>query len=93
MCGRFTIAISVGFYDRFQVRKELSPPIGSHFNITPDQEIPVICRGNGLYHNLTLMRWGLVPSWTSDPIHGRHPINARKESLLEKPMFKNLISM
>jgi putative SOS response-associated peptidase YedK len=91
MCGRFTIAISVGFYDRFGVKKEPSHSIESHFNITPSQEIPVILPKNRGGRDLALMTWGLVPSWTRDRRTGHHPINARAESLTEKPMFSRLV--
>jgi putative SOS response-associated peptidase YedK len=91
MCGRFTIAISVGFFDRFQIPRQSSPPLESHFNITPSQEIPVILTNAEGDRELHMMSWGLVPSWASDPAIGHHPINARAESLTEKPMFTRLV--
>jgi putative SOS response-associated peptidase YedK len=91
MCGRFTIAISVGFYDRFSVSRESSPPLVSHYNITPSMEIPVILRKRGGDHIVTFMTWGLVPFWSQDRHTGRHPINARAETLTERPMFSRLV--
>ncbi|MDD1679736.1 MAG: SOS response-associated peptidase [Methanomicrobiales archaeon] len=91
MCGRFTIAIAAGFFDRFQVAKESSPLLESHFNITPAQEIPVIISTEGGNHVVVLMTWGLVPAWASDRHTGHHPINARAENLTEKPMFSGLV--
>ena len=38
------------------------------------------------------MKWGLVPSWSPDPSIGNRMINARAETLLEKPSFRNLVS-
>jgi putative SOS response-associated peptidase YedK len=90
MCGRFTIAISVGFYDRFQVSRDATLPLASHFNITPGQEIPVITGSEG-HRELILMTWGLVPYWAKDRRTGHHPINARAESLTERPMFSHLL--
>jgi putative SOS response-associated peptidase YedK len=39
------------------------------------------------------MRWGLVPSWAQDPSIGQRMINARAETLLEKPSFKQLVAL
>jgi putative SOS response-associated peptidase YedK len=91
MCGRFTIAISVGFYDRFNVARDSSPPLVSHYNITPGQEIPTILRDEAGGRAVALMMWGLVSSWTRDRHTGHHPINARAETLTEKPMFSSLV--
>jgi putative SOS response-associated peptidase YedK len=90
MCGRFTISISVGFYDRFQVSNDVTPPLASHFNITPGQKIPVITGTEGP-RALILMIWGLVPSWAKDRHTSHHPINARAESLTERPIFSGFI--
>ena len=43
-------------------------------------------------NELKTMRWGLVPSWAPDPSMGQRMINARAETLLEKPSFKQLVS-
>jgi putative SOS response-associated peptidase YedK len=92
MCGRFTISIAVGFYDRFQVEKG-DVELVSRYNIAPTQEIPVILPGEqGAKNELAAMRWGLVPSWDKGPDKGgHHPINARSEGLLDSPMFRPLI--
>jgi putative SOS response-associated peptidase YedK len=91
MCGRFTIAISVGFYDRFSVSRESSPSLVSHYNITPATEIPVILQKGGGDYIVALMIWGLVPFWSRDRRTGRHPINARAETLTERPLFSRLV--
>jgi putative SOS response-associated peptidase YedK len=52
--------------------------------------VPVIVR-NEDRNELKPMRWGLVPSWAQDPSIGQRMINARAETLLEKPSFKNLV--
>jgi putative SOS response-associated peptidase YedK len=53
--------------------------------------VPVIVR-NEKRNELKTMRWGLVPSWAPDPSMGQRMINARAETLLEKPSFKQLVS-
>lgn len=91
MCGRFTIAIAVGFFDRFTILKRDWEP-RSRFNIAPSQDIPVILsEGSGNTHTLTMMHWGLIPSWSKNPSEGHHPINARSETLTERPMFRKLL--
>ena len=52
--------------------------------------MPVIIR-NEDGNKIKSMRWSLVPSWSQDPSVGQHRINARGETLLEKPSFKNLV--
>ena len=61
------------------------------YNITPSQSVPVIVR-NEDRNEAKLMKWGLVPSWAPDPTIGNRMINARAETLLEKPSFRNLVS-
>jgi putative SOS response-associated peptidase YedK len=53
--------------------------------------VPIIIR-NGDHNEGKLMKWGLVPSWATDPSIGNRMINARAETLLEKPSFRNLVS-
>jgi putative SOS response-associated peptidase YedK len=57
---------------------------------TPPQDVPVIFR-NDDRSQARLMKWGLVPSWSQDPSFGNRMINARAETLLEKPSFKKLV--
>ena len=59
-------------------------------NIAPTQPIPVVILENGGRH-FRLMRWGLVPAWVKDPRKFTLLINARSETVLEKPAFKNAI--
>jgi putative SOS response-associated peptidase YedK len=90
MCGRFSAGFS--FRD-IKVRWNLYGDLefGPRYNIAPSQQVAVIVkteRGN----EAKLMKWGLVPSWASDPSMGNRMINARAETLLEKPSFKQLVS-
>jgi putative SOS response-associated peptidase YedK len=57
------------------------------YNIAPSQDVPVVAsdrRGT----RLELLRWGLVPAWADSPATGSRMINARAESLLNRPSFK-----
>jgi putative SOS response-associated peptidase YedK len=90
MCGRFTATFS--FRDikvRWNLYGDLS--FTPRYNIAPSQSVPVIVR-NGDHNEARLMKWGLVPAWAPDPSIGNRMINARAETLLQKPSFKNLVS-
>lgn len=90
MCGRFSYAKE--FRDikiRFDLEQEL-PLFRPRYNIAPGQEVAVIAR-EGERAVLKTMRWGLVPSWAADPAIGNRMINARAETLAERPSFKDLV--
>lgn len=88
MCGRFTLTMSgdmiADYFDIVEGQLDLVP----RYNIAPTQEILTIVN-NGEHNSAMNMRWGLVPSWAKDAKIGYKMINARSESLLEKPSFKN----
>ncbi len=87
MCGRFVRAVSLeDIVDEFGVDKpdfDLSPS----YNIAPSQNIAII--KNSGEKSMAVSRWGLVPSWAKDPAIGHKMINARSESVAEKPSFKS----
>lgn len=68
-------------------------PLFANWNVAPTQMIPVLRGGvdTGTVE-LEAMRWGLVPSWSKDPSKGAPLINARSETVTEKPSFRNLVS-
>jgi putative SOS response-associated peptidase YedK len=89
MCGRFVITSTpeamrqvFGYIEQ--------PNFPSRYNIAPTQPVPVIINENGTRH-FRLMRWGFVPSWVKDPRKFTLLINARAETVQEKPAFKNAI--
>lgn len=88
MCGRYSLIFIDDLGNRFRV---FNPMIGSRsrFNITPGNEMPVIVHNEK--NELVMMRWGLVPHWVRDMQSAQRPINARAESLSEKPPFKELL--
>ena len=92
MCGRYDY-FPGEFSDlriRFNLDKDL-PHFKPSFNIAPGKDVPVIVR-EGNRNIVKLMRWGLVPSWSQDPSIGNRMINARCETLEEKPSFKQLLA-
>lgn len=85
MCGRYTLAVSPAqLAARFGVAPlELQP----RYNIAPTQPAPVVRLGDD-GREMTLLRWGLIPSWANDASIGARLINARSETVLEKPAFR-----
>ncbi len=88
MCGRFGASCQ---YGDIKVLQGDFPGFHPRYNIAPSQDVPVIVR-NEDRNQLKTMRWGLVPSWAQDPSIGQRMINARAETLLEKPSFKQLVA-
>jgi putative SOS response-associated peptidase YedK len=89
MCGRFVITSPPEALRRIFGYLE-QPNFPPRHNIAPTQPIPVIILENSARH-FHLMRWGLIPSWVKDPRKFTLLINARSETVLEKPAFKNAI--
>ena len=90
MCGRFTIDIPPELlFELFGLAE--FPRITPRFNIAPTQQVPVIRRyGDGQNH-LDFLHWGLIPSWAQDKSIGSKMINARSETVTEKPAFRQAI--
>jgi len=89
MCGRFVITSPPTALRQIFGYSE-QPNFPPRFNVAPTQPIPVIIVENGARH-FRLMRWGLLPSWVKDPRKFTLLINARSETVREKPAFKNAI--
>jgi putative SOS response-associated peptidase YedK len=89
MCGRFVI-ISPPEALRQLFGYSEQPNMPPQHNIAPTQPVPVVIFENGAQH-FHLMRWGLIPAWVKDPRKFALLINARGETVLEKPAFKNAI--
>jgi putative SOS response-associated peptidase YedK len=90
MCGRFTATFE---FREIRIRWNLQhdlPSFAPRYNVAPSQDVPVIVR-KGEGNEIMPMHWGLVPSWAKDPSIGQRMINARAETLAEKPSFKRLI--
>ncbi|HVU65532.1 MAG TPA: SOS response-associated peptidase [Ktedonobacteraceae bacterium] len=88
MCGRYTLITNI---DRIAEAFGVAPTLEAQprYNIAPTQEIVTIVN-NGNPH-LSLLRWGLIPAWAKDESIGSRMINARAETLAEKPSFRNLL--
>lgn len=89
MCGRFVITSApealrnlFGYIDQ--------PNFPPRYNVAPTQPLPVVIIDNGT-RQFRLMRWGFVPAWVKDPRGFALLINARAETVTDKPAFKNAI--
>jgi putative SOS response-associated peptidase YedK len=87
MCGRYTLTKSEKTLQAHFAFMETLAPHKERFNIAPTQTAPVVVLQNAKRECL-LMRWGLVPAWAKDEKFGARMINARAETIREKPSFK-----
>lgn len=88
MCGRYTLSSpNDAVADLFEM-PEL-PFLAPRYNVAPTQETAVVrVLKHGEPRQLDLLRWGLVPYWAKDLAIGNKMINARSESVAEKPAYK-----
>jgi putative SOS response-associated peptidase YedK len=90
MCGRFTFQIPPELLAEIFDLSEL-PALPFRHNIAPTQQVPAIRRyGDGQNH-LDFLQWGLIPSWAQEKSIGSKMINARSETVTEKPSFRQAI--
>jgi len=88
MCGRFTLRAPANrVVDQFRLDtiSELRP----RYNIAPTQPVPIVRPiGDRPSRQLTFARWGLIPSWAKEAAIGNRMINARGETVADKPSFR-----
>ena len=89
MCARYVITSPAQAVRALFGYAEL-PNFPRRYNVAPTQPIPIV-RLNGGKRSYALVRWGLLPSWVKDPRGFSLLINARGESVLDKPAFRNAI--
>ena len=88
MCGRFVLISDLSVItDDFNVQ-EVSASFTPSRNISPGQHIPAVIQRDDKNILVTFL-WGLIPSWSKDTSIGAKLINARAETVNEKPSFKN----
>ncbi len=87
MCGRYTLAAPVNeLVEQFDI-DEYPSSITTSYNIAPTQEVAAVIAEDEK-RKLEMLRWGLVPAWADDPSIGNRMINARSETVAEKPSFR-----
>lgn len=88
MCGRFSLtATPEEVAELFDL--DAVDPFPSRYNIAPTQPVLMIVNGPNNQPVSQLVRWGLVPSWVKEPENFTLLINARSETVIEKPSFRN----
>ena len=87
MCGRYAITSAPEAIRRLFGYDE-QPNFPPRYNVAPTQPVPIVRLAEGK-RQFALVRWGLIPSWVKDPKSFSLLINARGESVLEKPAFRN----
>jgi len=90
MCGRYKLSrrkqVVEEYFDSVSDQPDWSP----RFNVAPTQSVPVIRQHpKEPVRQLSLMRWGLIPSWSKDPSGAARMINARAETASAKPAFRD----
>ncbi|MDD4783892.1 MAG: SOS response-associated peptidase [Syntrophaceticus sp.] len=88
VCGRFSLTVEIDAVAEYFHIQNVSVNYQPDHNIAPGKVIPVI---TGAYskRRLSLMRWGLIPSWAKSPSLGYKMFNARAETIDEKPSFRS----
>ena len=87
MCGRFTLTVDPDeLQDAFGLSEPAPAQLTPRYNIAPTQPVAVV--PNLEPRKLDIFKWGLIPSWAKDPKIGNSLINARGETVAEKPAFR-----
>lgn len=89
MCGRFALYTSLPFIKKFFNINTMPGDANPSYNIAPTHEVLSIINHEG--KRLGKLHWGLVPSWSKDLSGASKLINARVETVRDKPSFKNLL--
>lgn len=87
MCSRYFLDAD-GNLIAYTFRVPVDERVRRRYNIAPSQEAPVVRVAKDGGRELAMLRWGLVPFWAKDPSVGSRMINARSETVMEKPAFR-----
>jgi len=89
MCGRFALSAKTKDIEKLFPQLKSNEELKPRYNIAPTQPIAAIL--NSSPNEISFIKWGLIPFWAKDKSIGNKMINARAETLLEKPAFRNLL--
>jgi len=94
MCGRFVLRIPL--VRIIEAIAPLTPPLNvlfpPRYNIAPTQKVPVARLDKDDHPIISLVHWGLIPSWVKDALMGNRMINARAETAADKPAFRTALA-
>jgi putative SOS response-associated peptidase YedK len=89
MCGRFgQTASSAELAAAFEASWQCAEPELPRYNVAPTQHVPILLSAGGR-RVLEVFRWGLIPWWAKDASIGNRMINARAETVVEKPAYRS----
>ena len=92
MCGRTTSTTPRDTLARLLDVDEVdAPELPISWNVAPTQPVYAVATSSTGARKLRALRWGLIPSWAKDPRIGARLINARSETLAERPAFRSLV--
>jgi len=89
MCGRYMFATNPQHMTERFALSVVPPDLPTRYNVSPQMHMPVIIANSP--NHLDFMRWGLVPSWAKDPSTGFKTINARAETVAERPAYRSAL--
>lgn len=96
MCGRYALSqAGEDLEEYFEIDEVAGPLPGPDYNIAPTDPVVAVMereRPEGVRRLLTAVRWGLVPSWSKDAAGAARLINARVETVAEKPAFRKALA-
>ncbi|MNI32726.1 putative SOS response-associated peptidase YedK [compost metagenome] len=88
MCGRFTLIVTLDeLMLHYHIQTSRFPQYGPKYNVAPGQMVMTVIH-DGVQNRMGELRWGLIPEWAKEEKVGFQMLNARAESLTEKPAFK-----
>ncbi|RJP21214.1 MAG: SOS response-associated peptidase [Candidatus Omnitrophota bacterium] len=91
MCGRFTLITNAQLISKI-LQLNRTPTLQPRYNIAPTQPVAAVRQRTGSEEReLEFLRWGLIPSWAKDSKIGSRLINAKSETVFEKPAFRSAI--
>jgi putative SOS response-associated peptidase YedK len=88
MCGRYALHANPEVI-ALQFGLSAPPSFEPRYNIAPSTEILVVREDRSRRRHAALLRWGLIPHWAKDPAIGQKLINARADTIAEKPAFRS----
>lgn len=89
MCGRFTLKIAFEKLEEYFPLFDFPPDVVPRYNIAPTQPVLAVRSREGKEKpQASWLKWGLVPSWAEDPKIGNRLINARADTVADKPAFR-----
>ena len=87
MCGRFGLFVTPEVLEEYFALDDLVAAVEPHYNLTPGRPVAAVRERDG-QRRLEPLQWGLIPFWAKDATIGRRLVNARLDSVTQKPAFR-----